>query len=155
MLKGLLRHGLVAERPVTPEDEGWRDSKDGQRLTLAITEVGLTAIGAEAPKPTKAAPAATGGGRAKPKAPSLKPASTKKAPTGKGKPGVPTKQALLLELLRRRGGATVEEMVKATGWQPHSVRGAISGALKKKLGLVVSSEKVAGRGRVYRIAARD
>jgi Protein of unknown function (DUF3489) len=45
-------------------------------------------------------------------------------------------------------------VTKATGWQPHSVRGAISGALKKKLGLAVASDKVEGRGRVYRIAAK-
>ncbi len=63
-----------------------------------------------------------------------------------------TKQALLIDLLTRKKGATIEEIVEATGWQPHSVRGAISGALKKKLGLAVTSEKVGGRGRVYRIA---
>ena len=65
-----------------------------------------------------------------------------------------TKQALLVDLLQRKGGATIAEVVKATGWQPHSVRGAISGALKKKLGLAVASDKVEGRGRVYRIAAK-
>ena len=46
----------------------------------------------------------------------------------------------------------VGEIVAATGWQPHTVRGALAGALKKKLGLAVTSEKVEGRGRVYRIA---
>ena len=40
----------------------------------------------------------------------------------------------------------------ATGWQPHTVRGAMAGALKKKRGLTVTSEKIGGRGRVYRIA---
>src|SRR5262249_15818731 len=64
-----------------------------------------------------------------------------------------TKQALLVDLLSRRQGATVGEVVKATGWQPHSVRGAISGGLKKNLGLHVTSEKVEGRGRVYRVIA--
>ena len=61
---------------------------------------------------------------------------------------------MLLELLQRKGGATITEVVKVTGWQPHSVRGAISGVLKKKLGLAVASDKVEGRGRVYRIAKR-
>ena len=55
-------------------------------------------------------------------------------------------------MLRSPEGATIAEVVAATGWQPHTVRGAITGALKKKLGLEVSSEKVDGRGRVYRIA---
>jgi predicted transcriptional regulator len=53
-------------------------------------------------------------------------------------------------MLRREGGATIDEMAEATEWQAHSIRGALSGILKKKLGLDVSSEKVAGRGRVYR-----
>lgn len=64
-----------------------------------------------------------------------------------------TKQAVLIECLRRPEGATIAELTDATGWQAHSVRGAISGALKKKLGLNVTSEKVDGRGRVYRIVA--
>jgi len=62
-----------------------------------------------------------------------------------------TKQALLLDLLGRAEGATVDEIVAATGWQPHTVRGAFAGALKKRLGLVVTSEKLEGRGRVYRL----
>jgi hypothetical protein len=65
-----------------------------------------------------------------------------------------TKLALLLELLQRKGGATIAEVTKATGWQAHSVRGAISGALKKKLGLAVASDKTEGRGRVYRITPK-
>jgi hypothetical protein len=64
-----------------------------------------------------------------------------------------TKLQILIGLLRRPQGATINDAVRATGWQAHSVRGAISGALKKKLGLVVASEKSADRGRVYRIEA--
>lgn len=63
-----------------------------------------------------------------------------------------SKQARLIEMLKRKEGASIEEIVEAFGWQPHTVRGAIAGALKKKLGLDVISEKVDGR-RVYRIAA--
>ena len=62
-----------------------------------------------------------------------------------------TKQALLVDLLGRAEGATIAEIVAATGWQPHTVRGAFAGALKKRLGLTVTSEKVEGRGRVYRL----
>jgi glycine cleavage system aminomethyltransferase T len=62
-----------------------------------------------------------------------------------------TKQEQLVALIRRRRGATIDEMTSATGWQAHSVRGAISGTLKKKLGLAVISETVAGRGRIYRL----
>ena len=64
-----------------------------------------------------------------------------------------TKQAILIARQQRKEGATIAELVQATGWQTHSVRGAISGALKKKLGLAVTSEKLEGRGRIYRIAA--
>jgi hypothetical protein len=46
-------------------------------------------------------------------------------------------------------GATIKEIMAATGWQSHTVRGAMAGALKKKLGLEVTSEKVEDRGRVY------
>jgi len=62
-----------------------------------------------------------------------------------------TKQQVLIDMLKRDGGATMEQMVEATGWLAHTVRGAISGALRKKLGLTVVSEKVDGRGRTYRI----
>ena len=55
-------------------------------------------------------------------------------------------------MLRRSEGATVDQIMDATGWQRHSVRGAFAGALKKKLGLAVTSEKVEDRGRVYRVA---
>ena len=56
-------------------------------------------------------------------------------------------------MLRRKQGATIAQIVEATGWQPHTVRGAFAGALKKKLGLTVTSEKVEGSERVYRIEA--
>ena len=61
-----------------------------------------------------------------------------------------TKQAKVIDLLRRPGGASIKEMMKATGWQPHSVRGVMSGMLKKKLGLTITSA-AEERGRVYRI----
>ncbi len=64
-----------------------------------------------------------------------------------------TEQALLIDLLKRKKGATIEEIVEATGWQAHSVRGAISGTLKKKLGLMVTSEKPGDGPRRYRIVA--
>lgn len=57
----------------------------------------------------------------------------------------------IVSLLRAKGGASIEQVIKATGWQAHSVRGAISGQLKKKLGLNVLSEKIDGT-RLYRIS---
>ena len=63
-----------------------------------------------------------------------------------------TKEALLIGMLRRPEGATIAQVIEATGWQAHTVRGAISGALKKKRGLEVTSEKNEAGERVYRIA---
>jgi hypothetical protein len=61
-------------------------------------------------------------------------------------------QAALTAMLRRKEGATLTEVVAATGWQPLTVRGAFAGALKRWLGLTIESERVEGRGRVYRTA---
>jgi len=52
-----------------------------------------------------------------------------------------TKQATVLTMLRRQNGASISEISDATGWQPHSVRGFLSAAVKKRLGISVISEK--------------
>jgi hypothetical protein len=64
-----------------------------------------------------------------------------------------SKQQRLIDMLHRPDGATIPQMSKAFGWEPHTVRGAISGALRKKLGLPVTSTKEV-RGRVYRLAGK-
>jgi Protein of unknown function (DUF3489) len=63
-----------------------------------------------------------------------------------------TKEALLIEMLRRPEGATIAQIMAATGWQAHTVRGAFAGALKKKRGLSVTSAKAQGGERIYRLA---
>jgi hypothetical protein len=65
--------------------------------------------------------------------------------------GSTTKTRSCLDLLSQATGATLVELEKATGWQPHSVRGFLAGTVRKKLGLDLSSTKEE-RGRVYRIA---
>jgi len=64
-----------------------------------------------------------------------------------------TKQSLLITLIRRPDGASVDELAAAVGWQAPSVRGVISGALRKKLGLAIHAATEEGRGRVYRLRA--
>ena len=75
----------------------------------------------------------------------------------KKKPGAvaagTTKLAQLEALLRRPEGATLDQISKSLDWQAHSVRGAMSGALKKKQGLTITSDKAEDGQRVYRIAA--
>ena len=113
----------------------WRETGDGHGTTLVVTDAGLLAIGVE-PVAARATTTIHNGT-----------AEMLKLPTQLHG----TKQAMLIAMLRAPTGATMEEIIVATGWQAHSARGAVSGALGKKLGLVVTSAKEAERGRVYRI----
>ncbi|WP_114965593.1 DUF3489 domain-containing protein [Alkalilacustris brevis] len=126
----------------------WRETGDGHGTTLIATEAGLEAIGIEPVAASAVASART----AKPE-PDTEPAPTTRE-TNTPKP-IPiragTKQAQIIVLLQRPGGATIAEIVAATGWLAHSARGLISGGLKKKLGLRITSVKEQGRGSVYRI----
>ena len=70
------------------------------------------------------------------------------APAEKRARGSATKQALMIDMLKRPEGATVAEIAVATGWQHHSIRGAISGTLKKKLGLVVEATREVGPNKI-------
>lgn len=79
----------------------------------------------------------------------------KRAPRAREKAGeagsrAPSKLATIVALLQRPSGASLDELTAATGWQAHSVRGAVAGAVKKQLKLAVLSEKTPA-GRVYRI----
>lgn len=130
--KGLLKE-VKANRKLN--DPVWRDTGEGHGVTLVITDAGLEAIGIEVEPPKSKAQ------RAQPK-----PASTER----KIREG--TKQALVIAMLRRPEGATIAEIVEATGWASHSTRGFMAGALKKKLGLTVASEKGEVRGRTYKIS---
>ena len=124
----------------------WRETGDGHGTTLIATEAGLEAIGIE----PVVASAVASVRRAKPKAePAESPDDTATAKPVAIRAG--TKQAQIIAMLQRPEGATVAEMVEATGWLAHTVRGSISGALRKKLGLPIAAEKVEGRGTVYRI----
>jgi Protein of unknown function (DUF3489) len=115
----------------------WRETGDGHGTTLVVTDAGLRAIGTE-PVVVKTV-AAIRERAAK--------AAIPKLPTQcEG-----TKQAMLISLLQRPEGASIAEIVAVTGWLAHTVRGAISGKLRKKLGLDVVCAKEEGQNRTYRI----
>jgi len=77
-----------------------------------------------------------------------------KAKKGTGKRAVGIgKGAKIIELLRRKEGATLADLTKATGWQPHSVRGFMSAQVGKKLGLKLASVKREDGQRLYHIAS--
>jgi len=78
----------------------------------------------------------------------------KKAKSAKAK-GVRegSKTAKVLDLLKRPGGATLKEIMKATGWQPHSVRGFLSGTIGSKMGMAVTSTKGEDGQRSYSVKA--
>jgi hypothetical protein len=117
--------------------------------------------------PAKRKAKAKGKGKGKAEATKSAPAASEPEaagePSAKPTPRAGTKQALMIDLLKRPEGATVEQIAEATGWQHHTIRGAISGALKKKLGLTVEATRTRevgpnktgakGSSTVYRIVA--
>jgi Protein of unknown function (DUF3489) len=132
----ITRAGLEAIGVETEEDasEGATPADTGATSTAA----GAQAIEAATPV-TEADPAATPAKKGK--AAKRNARVTKAAPGDKPTPRTGTKQAQMIEMLKRPEGATVEQIAAATGWQHHTIRGAISGALKKKLGLTVEATR--------------
>jgi hypothetical protein len=113
---------------------------------------------AEPPKATKKATAGARSANVAPKKgrAGKKATSAKKAPKSAKKATGPrdgSKTAKILDLLKRSGGATAKELMKATGWRPHSVRGFISGTISKKMKLSVVSAKSEDGERNYSIKA--
>jgi hypothetical protein len=129
--KSLLKHALLEEVAATDLNTVWRHDEDRGSITLRATPLAYSTLGiTDDPAP---------------KAPTGIMAEPLRRRTG-------TKQEALIAMLRSESGASIAEIAAATNWAGHTIRGALSGALKKKLGLSVTSEKVDGRGRCYRIA---
>ena len=116
----------------------WRDTGDGHGTTLVVTDTGLLVIGIE---PAMAQRITADHKRADDTTPGKQPIQR-----------AGTKQAMLIALLKAPQGATMDTIMAATGWQSHTVRGAMSGALGKKLGLIVKSAKEGDGTRAYRIS---
>src|SRR4051794_22706688 len=131
VLKSLLKNGFVEETPALGDDHVWRKGDGDVPLTLKATAAAFRAMGV--------------GQKAR---------RTRK-PTAADVPRqrADTKQAKVIAMLNRRAGATVEQIIKVTDWQPHTVRGFLAGCLKKRLGLKVTSERAEGGERVYRVSS--
>jgi hypothetical protein len=145
----ITRAGLEAVG-VEPEDGAEApDPAPGEAPFVEVTGTPQGGAQAQEPGPAGQEPQASGS------APNASPGTRTRAPRAG------TKQAKMIELLRRPEGATIEQIAEATGWQHHTIRGAISGALKKKLGLTIEAtrtrevgpDKTGARGSttVYRI----
>lgn len=128
--KSLLKHGLIEEIMATDQNTVWRHDEERGPITLRATPLAHAALGI---------------GDAEDAVPAAPKPETLRCRSG-------TKQEVVIAMLRAEGGATIDEIMAATGWLSHTARGFMSGALKKKLGLSITSEKVDGRGRRYHIA---
>jgi hypothetical protein len=119
----------------------WRETGDGHGTTLVVIDAELLAIGIE-PVMIKTVVA-------------IRERAAKAAASKPPIQRAGTRQPKLIAMLQAPEGATMEKITAATQWQVHTARGAMSGALGKKLGLVVTSATQEGRGRVYRISESD
>ena len=126
--KSLLKRKLIEEVAATDLNTVWRHDEERGPITLRATPLACTVLGiSDASEPAEPAP---------------EPVRRRSG----------TKQEAVIALLKSEGGATIDEIVAATSWAGHTTRGFLSGALKKKLGLTITSEKVDGRGRAYKIS---
>ncbi len=131
--KSLLKHELIEEIVAADHNTVWRHNTDRGPITLRATTKAQVVLGiTEAPKAE---------------------AIVQHRGDKPDRQHHGSKQAVLIAMLQAEGGATIAEIATALGWQPHTSRGVLSGVLKKKLGLIITSEKIEGRGRAYKITA--
>jgi hypothetical protein len=148
VLKSLLNKGLIKEIRAKRDDTVWRHDEERDRMTLVATDAAFAALGIDAGDQNESVDSAPPDLEAEPKSRSRTP-RMKDPKVRRSRDG--SKQAQLIAMLRRAKGATIDEIAASLAWKPHTVRGAIAGALKKRLGLEVTSEKDEKRGRVYRL----
>src|ERR1700737_2152986 len=167
----LLKQKLLQELRAKDDMPVWRRGHDNRPYTLRITKGGLKAIQVKdvavaadenvTPSPDELvatnAPAEANltdrPGRAKQSSANKAAAPTAKATKASpGRPSPDSKQDRVVALLHQPRGATLDILVKATGWQKHSVRGFLAGTVRKKMKLPLISEKIDGV-RTYRIGA--
>ena len=121
-VESLIRRGLAAEVELPSGAEAWR-TEDEHPIGAVITDAGRAAIGVESEAPAEEVPSATEA-----------PPATAPIESGAAEPAAPatgTKTAMVLDLLRRTSGATLDELTGATSWLPHTTRAALTGLRKR------------------------
>ena len=149
VLTSMIKKGLIEAIPVEAGAPVWREDEDGTPLTLVATAAAYEALGIVADTGADTAPEEKLATDMADEAESPPTDVHVAKPARKIREG--TKQEALIAMLRRPEGASIAEITAQFGWLPHTSRGAIAGALKKKLGLNVTSEKVETRGRIYKL----
>lgn len=179
VLGSLIERGLIEEMVGGGDSVEWRRDEEGRRWTLVIAAAGLAAIGlgedegtqdpkilsdAEDEQPAEKMPGLTGMSDTAPQrtrasadanqAGDLPTSASEPISAAAGprelKPG--SIGAKVLDLLRQADGVSIDDLMAASGWQAHSVRGFLSGTVRKKLGLEVESLKDGKGARRYRVA---
>jgi hypothetical protein len=151
VVETLCKRRLAQERRTIDGTAEWRRDKDGRRLGLFITTSGLLALGvddAEKNGPSQAAASMPSQRKTAVAQPHRK--TRKTSPTSSKRQSAPaqTKQDLVIQMLRRQSGVSIDDIIAKTGWQPHSVRGFFSAVVRKKLKLPLVSD--AGKDGVRR-----
>lgn len=141
----LLNSGLAEEVPADLDQPSWRSDEMENRVGLRITATGLQAIGIEPDGEEPEPPAATDPSSETPAG--GQPVS--QAPSEKKPPRSGSKKALVISLLEREEGATLEELMGSTGWLPHTIRAALTG-IRHSGHTLEKSRNTDGRA-VYRI----
>jgi hypothetical protein len=152
----LVTRKLMREARSKPGMPVWREGEDGRPISLMITRAGRDAIGveedgpAEAQRPSNEHPREKGA-----------PADEKRSRDASGEkesiddgaasPRAGTKQALVIEMLCAKGGATLNALVEATGWLPHTTRAALTGLRKR--GFSIERTREEGSDSIYRIVS--
>jgi hypothetical protein len=151
----LRKRNLIEERRTVDSAPEWRRDNENRAHGLFITTSGLLALGIDEADKDRCSVAAAAMPRKRKVAanPCRKP---QKASTGAPKRrSMPTqtKQDLVIQMLRRQSGVTIDDVIAKTGWQPHSVRGFFSGLVRKKLNLPLVSDMGRDGVRRYHIAS--